>query len=380
MQDSIRPSLLILALLGCPLAAPAQPADEAVDEAPANVVTLGDPPAGDPLSPDRAVGEPVTPRDADGNPLVDGILGIPATRLEVDPRVLGIAPGQPLPTLRREGEFLRNRTGRLLTADQRGYAVFVLDADEALDEVSIALVVAPNRALESMQELVKKRDAAVGFTVSGQVHTYRGVNYLMITAPPRPMLENATAPAEDEDTPAVTEAEPVVDAPSEEDIDETDPLSPEEELEQLLGQRGGGPLGAEGAGDGQGRNGDPDIRLPDVPRGGSAVAPAVLGTAPGQVPAELLEEGVFVVQRTGRIVRSGDGAHALFVFDADGAAAPEPPMILQACKLLEEVEATLYEFGDHLPLVITGQVQTYRGANYLLPSIMRQEFDRGNLE
>lgn len=377
MHDRVQCSLALLALLGCPLAASAQPADGRADDAPANVVTLGDPPAHDPLSPDAVDRDPVAPRDAEGNPLVDGILGIPATRLVVDPRVLGVAPGESLPSLRREGEFLRNRSGRLLTADDRGYAVFVLDANEELGEASIAMVVAPNRGLESMQQLVRRRGEAVAFTVSGQVHTYRGVNYLMITAPPRPVLKQRTADEADEPG-EVTEATPVVDEPTEEDAEDTGPLSPEEELEQLLGQRGGGPLGGE-AGDARPQR-DPDMDMPEVSRGGSAADPAVLGSAPGQAQAKLLEEGAFIVQRTGRIVRSGDGAHALFVFDADGSAAPEPPMILQACKLLEEVEATLYEYGDHLPLVITGQVQTYRGANYLLPSILRQEFDRGNLE
>ncbi|MEM9415397.1 MAG: hypothetical protein AAGA29_07970 [Planctomycetota bacterium] len=379
MQDATRYALLCLTLVGCPLfaAAQAQPEDAGDDDEPsANVVTLGDPPASDPLSPDHTSREPVAPRDADGNPLVDGILGVPATRMEVDPRVLGVAPGDPLPTLRREGEFLRNRTGRLLPDDERGYAVFVLDEDDTLGEPSIAMVVAPNRALESMQELVRERGKAVHMTVSGQVHAYRGVNYLMITAPPRPMLES-TAQGDAEASPEVTEAQPTVDVPSEVEDEQEGPLSPEEELEQLLGQRGGGPLGSEGN---RRTPADPGTRLPDVSRGGPAADPVVLGTAPGQAQAELLEEGAFIVQRTGRIVRSGDGAHALFVFDADGEEASEPPMILQACKLLEEIEATLYEYGDHLPLVITGQVQTYRGANYLLPSILRQEFERGNLE
>ena len=378
-------------LVACPYALGAQdePAQDGGPVQATHVVTLGDPPARDPLSPDRVEREAVVPRDEDGNPLVGGILGIPATRLEVDPRVLGVAPGDPLPTLRREGEFLRNRMGQLLTSDERGYAVFVLDADEANDERAIAMVVAPNRALESMQLLVKQRGQAIAFSISGQVHTYRGVNYLMITAPPRQQLQRV-APEQDAvqddaqaaEEPALQEADPLAQTPEQEPADAA-PLSPEEELEQLLGQRGGGPIGSErdpGSASGGASGAEPSARLPEVQRGGSATNPTVAGTAPRQAQADLKEEGAFVLQRAGRIVRSGDGAHALFVFDADGGQAPQPPMILQACKLLEEIESTLFANGDHLPFIITGQIQTYRGANYLLPSILRQEFDLGNLE
>lgn len=400
MQNDRRPTSLLLAALAAltlgPLAwaqdtAPAEPETDAPSE-----VTLGGPPAADPLAPGRADPDPVAPNEHGDTPRVEGILGIPSTRYAVDPRVLGVAPGERLPNLRREGEFLRDQPGRLLPAEERGYAVFVFDVDEAAGiEKPLAVVVAPNRALESMEQLVKQREDSVGFTVSGQVHTYRGVNYLMITAPPRPWLEDAgvsAAPDEGDtdaddtdaaespgDDPAVVEATPDQ-AVVEDDPDEAAPLSPEDELAELLGQRsapGSDNSGSSrpGAGERPGAGRDTPT-LPNVRRGGGAVNPAVAGVAPGQDAQELVDEGAFLVRRTGRLVRSGDGAHAMFVFDG----GTEPPMILQACKLLEEMEAVIHQYGDHLPLVVTGQVQTYRGANYLLPTIMRQQFDRGNLE
>lgn len=387
---------ILLAVFGfCPCAA-AQDTSEA--DAPAQTpreVTLGQPAPSDPLSPEAQDRDTIDSNQ--GSDARDGRSDIPTSRIEVDPRVLGVAPGEPLPTLRREGEFIRNRTGHLLPAGERGYAVFILDPDEeAGDDRPIAMVVAPNRALESLEDLVEERGEKVGFTVTGQVHTYRGVNYLLITAPPKPWLEapNETAgeaqPAEPQEP---AEASAAVEVPQEEPpqdesaADDPDtPLTPEQELEELLRQRGtpGAPDSSNRPNTGAPANtpssSPQPMRMPDIQRGGNADNPAVLGIAPEQQQAELVGEGTIMVRRTGRLVRSGDGSHAIFIFDSDGSENPEPPMILQACKLLEEMEAILYNQGGYIPFVITGQVQSYRGANYLLPTIMRQEFDRGNLE
>lgn len=389
------PLILLVAAGFCPCAA-AQDTSEA--DAPAQTpreVTLGQPAPSDPLSPEAQDRDTID--SSQGSDARDGRSDIPTSRIEVDPRVLGVAPGEPLPTLRREGEFIRNRTGHLLPAGERGYAVFILDPDEeAGDDRPIAMVVAPNRALESLEDLVEERGEKVGFTVTGQVHTYRGVNYLLITAPPKPWLEapNETAgeaqpaesqePAEASEAVEVQQEEPPQDESAADDPDT--PLSPEQELEELLRQRGtpGAPDSANRPNTGSPANtpgsSPQPMRMPDIPRGGNADNPAVLGIAPEQQQAELVGEGTIMVRRTGRLVRSGDGSHAIFIFDSDGSENPEPPMILQACKLLEEMEAILYNQGGYIPFVITGQVQSYRGANYLLPTIMRQEFDRGNLE
>ena len=70
----------------------------------------------------------------------------------------------------------------------------------------------------------------------------------------------------------------------------------------------------------------------------------------------------------------------VFVFDADSQHAPEPPMILQPCRLLQSMEDIVQQRGDTVVFVLSGQVHVYRGANYLLPTLMRIAIDRGNLE
>jgi hypothetical protein len=120
--------------------------------------------------------------------------------------------------------------------------------------------------------------------------------------------------------------------------------------------------------------------VPEPPTATVAVDPAVIGIAPGEDPPPLKREGSFIVSRRGRMVQSLDGGSRLFVFEADSLDAPEAPMILQPCRLLETMEDLVRERGDHVVFTVSGQVHNYRGANYLLPTMMIIEPDRGNLE
>lgn len=120
--------------------------------------------------------------------------------------------------------------------------------------------------------------------------------------------------------------------------------------------------------------------LPEPPTATVAVDPAVIGIAPGEDPPPLKREGAFIVSRRGRMIHSLDGGSRLFVFEADSLDAPEAPMFLQPCRLLETMEDLVRERGDQVVFTVSGQVHAYRGANYLLPTMMIIEPDRGNLE
>jgi hypothetical protein len=346
----------------------------------------------DPLS-GRDAGLAIEPERVK-SPLPASKTVIPATRVKIDPRVLGVAPGESLPALRREGETLRKRDGRLLPTGERGYAVFILDADpQGGDEQPLAMVVAPCITLESMERLLEDRGENLRFTITGQVHTYRGVNYLLPTSQPKPWLIDAGGeqtlvvdqPAdEDEPDDGASATEPDEREPAAAPPDEADPKetagdsdtptpSADDVLQQLLEQKREGPVA-----DVADPAGDADDDPPAMPR--LASDPLLLGLETDQPLAELKEEGQFIIARTGRLIRSADGSQSLFVLDADGPGAPEPPMILQACKLLETMERTVQEQGEKVPFVVTGQVFMYRGANYLLPTIVKREFDNGNLE
>lgn len=110
------------------------------------------------------------------------------------------------------------------------------------------------------------------------------------------------------------------------------------------------------------------------------IDPEVLGVAPGEPQPTLRREGEFIVNRVGRLRRSSESGRMLFVFDADDKDSPEPPMILQACRLLETMENLVQERGGQVTFKISGQVHTYRGANYLLPTMMRLEMDQRSID
>ncbi len=110
------------------------------------------------------------------------------------------------------------------------------------------------------------------------------------------------------------------------------------------------------------------------------VDPKVIGVAPGLPRPQLRREGEFVVNRRGRLVRSPNGKDLLFVFDADGKQAQEPPMIIVPCQILQSMEDLVLERGDKVVFLLSGQVLTYRGSNHLLPTMMKLSIDRGNLQ
>ena len=117
-----------------------------------------------------------------------------------------------------------------------------------------------------------------------------------------------------------------------------------------------------------------------VPAPSVDVAPDVLGIAPGQAAPELRREGEFIVSRRGRLVRSSDGAHVLFVFQGDGRESPEAPMIMMPCRMLESMEDIIAERGESVEFILSGEVFVYRKHNYLLPTMMTIAVDRGNLD
>jgi hypothetical protein len=106
----------------------------------------------------------------------------------------------------------------------------------------------------------------------------------------------------------------------------------------------------------------------------------VLGNAPGIAPAKLRHEGDFIVNRLGRLTRATGGTQFMFTFESDSKTAPEPPVILLPCRMLENMEELVQEHGDNIVFVLSGQVTTYHGANYLLPTLMKLAVDKGNLQ
>jgi len=104
------------------------------------------------------------------------------------------------------------------------------------------------------------------------------------------------------------------------------------------------------------------------------------GVAPGGANKRLQREGSFVIRRRGRLVEAAGGATPwMFTFEADKDGMEDPPMYLMPCGLLERMERVQKESDASVSFIVTGQVFVYRGANYLLPTVMRMAPRRGNL-
>ena len=108
--------------------------------------------------------------------------------------------------------------------------------------------------------------------------------------------------------------------------------------------------------------------------------PRIVGSAPGGRKPKLHREGSFVIRRRGRLVKLGENEMSMFVFDTDSDTTAETPMFLLPCRLLQNMESLARQQGDSVVFQMSGQVFAYRGANYLLPTVMKLAVDKGNLD
>jgi hypothetical protein len=97
-------------------------------------------------------------------------------------RPVGTAPGVGKGQLKREGQFVVRRRGRMKRATGGAASpwMFTFDADRAnLDDPPMYLM--PCRMLEDMEQIVRDRGESVAFIISGQVFVYHNANYLLPT-------------------------------------------------------------------------------------------------------------------------------------------------------------------------------------------------------
>ncbi len=342
-------------------------------------------------------------------------VGVPAARVDLDPAVVGVLPGDPLPRLRREGEFVVQRSGRLIEIQEIGAWVFVFDKTPGQADLR-PMIVQRSQRLASMQDtLGQRRDASLPmiFNLTGQVHTYRGVNYLLPTAIAGTRVLPATQVHSQNDNESTTgannaDAEPPFGDPFGSDAENFQTPATFDSPTNATGADGSAMDVMEQMLDGREQAPDRPDTAPLITGAQPTIDPGLRGVRPQNPPRSesarpdaaadvLLREGAYLVNRAGRLTRSlgffnadgsgtaqssgAFGGGVMFTFEADGAdpAASERPMMLMPCKLLEHMESTVAERGDQVVFLMSGRVHTYRGANYLLPTMVRLEPDRGNL-
>ncbi len=120
------------------------------------------------------------------NPVIDptpaGGSKTPATRA-TGPAV-GVAPGAAGTKLRREGQFIVSRRGRMVrAAGAPGTTtpwMVVLEADSS-NLADPPMYLMPCQMLEDMESVIQQHGESMVFILSGQVYVYRNSNYLLPT-------------------------------------------------------------------------------------------------------------------------------------------------------------------------------------------------------
>ncbi len=131
----------------------------------------------------------------------------------------------------------------------------------------------------------------------------------------------------------------------------TSPNSAGSKLDQMLG-----------SGSGSTAPGKP-LEAPNASTVGATTRP---GVAPGVPSTNVLREGSLIIDRTGRIVRSADGNQVEFVFDSDGQALRDAPLVILPNLTLMKMEQAATGVNRDLRFRISGMVTEYRGRNYVL--------------
>jgi hypothetical protein len=104
---------------------------------------------------------------------------VAATNPALRPAVDATAPNEPKAQRIREGQFIWNRTGRLVKDDKTGTFLFAFDSDgKGMKDPPMALL--PSHLLMNMEDASEKGTRPVKFKISGEVTEYRGKNFLYV--------------------------------------------------------------------------------------------------------------------------------------------------------------------------------------------------------
>ncbi|HTW94952.1 MAG TPA: hypothetical protein VMD30_09180 [Tepidisphaeraceae bacterium] len=111
-----------------------------------------------------------------------------------------------------------------------------------------------------------------------------------------------------------------------------------------------------------------DEAKPIQPVAGPPAADATSGSgalAPGAPTVSLLREGTDILERSGHLRKTNSDLPE-FVFDSDGRAMEDPPMLVLPNLKLMQMETALSSATTPLHFRVSGTVTEYRGRNYIL--------------
>jgi len=99
-----------------------------------------------------------------------------------------------------------------------------------------------------------------------------------------------------------------------------------------------------------------------------------MAVAPKVDTQNLVREGSYIVDRTGRLTRTPEG-QAELTFDADGFALKDPPMLILPNLTLMKMELMVKNSSKDLRFHVSGMITEYNGRNYILLDEVVQKQD-----
>jgi len=266
-----------------------------------------------------------------------GAAGVPAGTASV-PRVR-------LPLL-REGTYLTSAKGAVVYDGSIGTWAFIIDEGPDAGEPR-RIILLPSRVVEDMLHSVSGADDRLYFELTGRLLVYDGMNFIIPTfASPLADVSASGGEAAPVEATPVEASDPGSEAPTNTLDSSGDDVA--RRLEERLQAR----IGA------LPRSSDSGTRRSDV---------------------ETLTEGTRLQNRRGSIVRDQRSGTWRFVFDAVGSGPVDPTMELLPCLALERLQRAAAISDLPAAVLLSGEVTSFRGRNYLLPTLWRVAGEDRNL-
>lgn len=288
---------------------------------------------------DKPAPPPLIPADLSGG---SSQTALQPVTFQLAPSVDGdYVPPATLPSnLFHEGAYLTHRDGKLFH-DTDGSLLFQPDplGPPQPDQQMPTLKLLPSRQKTAVEPLLNGV-ADVRVTLSGLVTAYNEQNYLLVTVATRAATSQ---PVDTDDATLASAKTPPTTRPNPATMPATDLL------DQMLAPT---PATARPLSTGT-------TSLIDMTSGENAVAPNAKSI-------DILREGLYVVDRTGRLQKTAGSDGYEFVFETDGKGMTDPPMVVLPNLKLMSMEQTIRGTGRDIKFRITGQVTEYNGRNYLL--------------
>ncbi len=249
-----------------------------------------------------------------------------------------------------EGYVIGARAGRIDKEDK--WFIARLASGENLPDAP-PLRLLPNRELAKVEAILTEVPGSRDFLLSGRITEFQGVNYLLLEhvaqvlpVPPEekvsPEAKPASGPTTGKGAPSRAGREP----------------TPEEVIQQLM-------------------QSEPDrvLVLPEVRTTSAPVGDKTESAGGEQIG---WPEGTLLVDQVGRVVPGGEGWW-LLAWEDRGENAGRKPVRLLPNRLLETAVALSGGGTRGVVFVLSGEVEEYKGVNYLLLRKVLIRRDLGNL-